>query len=123
MIKQRSGQNELFANLLLHAYLAENSPEQLDHIGTFTKAILAATPIEKLKYTQLTDFETYYNDLGRNHPDNYGWYQSRFHLLAEEIYDNGGMDVVRKLWNALLKQTEVLDEVALMNLLKTTHLL
>jgi hypothetical protein len=121
MIKQRLWQNELFANILLHAYLAQNAPEQIPNIGVFTKSILAATPQDKLKYTSLTDFETYYNDLGRNYPDNYGWYQSRFHLMAEEIYDDGGMELVRKLWDALLKQTKILDETELMNVLNSTH--
>lgn len=121
MVKQRSWLNELLCNVLLHTYLAENDPQSLPLITVFTQASVASFPPERLKYTKLEDFETRYNELAKNHPDNYGWYQCRFHIAAGDIYDNGGVAAMNSLWTSLLAQKEKLDDAGLETLLKKTH--
>lgn len=121
ILKQRSWLNELVGNVLLHTFLAENKTDQLPYITVFTQIAVASFPVDKLKYTRLEDFEKYYNEIAQNHPDNYGWYQCRFHLLAGEIYDRGGISAMRRMWAALLAQDAILSEEALMQLLNSTH--
>jgi hypothetical protein len=58
-----------------------------------------------------------FQDLAQNHPDNYGWYQCRFHTFAGQIYDNGRVATMKNLWTALLSQKEKLNDSDLMNLL------
>jgi hypothetical protein len=55
--------------------------------------------------------------LAQNHPNNYGWYQCRFHTFAGQIYDNGRVATMKNLWTALLSQKEKLNDSDLMNLL------
>lgn len=121
MTKQRNWLSELFCNVLLHTYLAEKNPKQLQYITTFTQVAVQSFPPERLKYTNLEDFEKNYNVIAQNHPDNYGWYQCRFHVVAGEIYDNGGIEAMRKMWSTLLAQKEKLSDDELANLLKQTH--
>lgn len=121
MLKQRSWLNELCSNVLLHTYLAEKKPSHLPYITVFTQAAFKSFPPEKLKYTKLEDFETYYNEIAQKHPDNYGWYQCLFHVVAGEIYDGGGVTAMRKMWDTLLAQKQKLSDEDLTNLLKNTH--
>lgn len=121
MLHQRSWLNELFCNVLLHTYLAEKNPNELKYITVFTQVASQSFPRERLKYSTLEDFETYYNEIAKNSPDNYGWYQCRFHVVAGEIYDGGGVNAMKKMWDTLLAQKEKLNDEALMNLLKNTH--
>jgi len=121
MLKQRSWLNELFCNVILHTYLAEKNPGQLPNITVYPQVAVQSFPADRLKYTKLEDFETYYNDIAQKHPDNYGWYQCRFHVVAGEIYDGGGAEVMRKMWEQLLSRKEKLSDEALMRLLKEAH--
>ena len=121
MLKQRNWLNELFCNVLLHTYLAENDPAQLPYITVFTQVAVQSFPPSRLKYTKLEDFETYYNEIAQKYPDNYGWYQCRFHVVAGEIYDLGGVPAMKKMWDTLLKQKEKLSDEALTSLFKQTH--
>lgn len=59
--------------------------------------------------------------IAQQHPDNYGWYQCRFHVVAGQIYDAGGVAAMTSLWSALQKQKEKLDDAALNELLAQTH--
>jgi hypothetical protein len=119
--KQRNWLSELFCNVLLHTYLAEKNPKQLQYITTFTQVAVQSFPPQMLKYTKLEEFEKNYNLIAQKHPDNYGWYQCRFHVVAGEIYDNGGVDAMRKMWATLLAQKEKLSDEELANLLKQAH--
>lgn len=118
MVKQRNWLNELFCNILLHSYLAKHEPSLIPALTVLPRVATENTPKDRLKYTRLEDFDDNYNDLGKNYPDNYGWYQYRYHLLAEKIYDEGGIEVVIQTWNALLAQKEKLNNEALMELIK-----
>ena len=35
----------------------------------------------------LADLENRYDEIGQRYPQNYGWYQSRWHSSAADIYD------------------------------------
>jgi len=118
--EQRNWLSELFCNVLLHTYLAENDPAQLPYITTFTKVSVQTFPPDRLKYKTLEDFEAKYNEIAMSHPDNYGWYQCKFHVKAGEIYDAGGVPAMQKMWNTLLSQKEKLTDEALMKLLQNS---
>lgn len=120
MLTQRNWLSEIFCNVLLHTYLAEKNPSQLPYITVFTQVAVQSFPPARLKYTKLEDFETYYIEIAKNSPDNYGWYQCRFHIAAGEIYDLGGVSAMKKMWDMLLAQKTTLNDEDLMKLLKNT---
>jgi hypothetical protein len=113
---QRKWMGELFANVFLHTYIAENEPGLLPALTVFPQMVIAGGT-NGLTYTALTDFEDKYNELGQNHPKNYGWYQCRLHAAAADIYNSAGTAGFEKLWNALKAQAEILDDKSLAVLL------
>ncbi|MEJ7557456.1 MAG: hypothetical protein WKF66_04040 [Pedobacter sp.] len=121
MKMQRSWLNELLCNVLLHTFIAENNAKLLPALTVFPKVTVAGFPQERLTYTKLEDFETNYNDLAQNHPDNYGWYQCRFHSLAGQIYDSGGVATMTNLWGALLIPKSKLNDKELAGVLHKAH--
>ena len=70
------------------------------------------------KYTSLHDIEERYEEIGMQHAKNYGWFQSRWHAAAGDIYDAAGKNVVPKLWTAFKNQQEKLNDEALINFLE-----
>lgn len=119
MLGQRNWLNELLCNILLHTYLADNDPKQLPYITVFTKTAVSSFPTQRLKFTKLEDFEANYNEIAKNFPDNYGWYQCRFHVMAGDIYDAGGASSMKKIWSMLLSQKQKLNDEELLKLLNT----
>ncbi|AZI27639.1 hypothetical protein EA772_20670 [Pedobacter sp. G11] len=119
MLGQRNWLNELLCNILLHTYLADNDPKQLPYITVFTKTAVSSFPTQRLKFTKLEDFEANYNEIAKNFPDNYGWYQCRFHVMAGDIYDAGGASSMKKIWSMLLSQKQKLNDDELLKLLNT----
>ncbi|QQS36024.1 MAG: hypothetical protein IPM56_17580 [Ignavibacteriales bacterium] len=118
---QRMWMGELFCNILLHTYIAENEPEQLPALTVFPQMVIAGGT-EGFVYTSLSDIEERYEEIGQRHPRNYGWYQCRWHYAAGNIYDAGGTETFVKLWNALLLQKEKLDDSKFAELLsEQTH--
>ena len=113
---QRKWMGELFANILLHTYIAENEPELLPALTVFPKMLEAGGKSE-LKYTSLKDLETNYTEIGQKYPKNYGWYQSRWHIAAGNIYNTGKVKTFKKLWVTLKSNNEVLDNAAFASLL------
>ncbi|MFZ2287697.1 MAG: hypothetical protein WAV93_11980 [Bacteroidales bacterium] len=109
---QRKWMAELFANIFLHTYIAENEPEQLAALTLFPQMVISGDR-SALKYTSLTDLESRYDEIGQKYPNNYGWYQSRWHAGAADIYNAGGKELFTKLWTALDKQKSVLDDDSL----------
>jgi hypothetical protein len=97
---QRKWMGELFCNLVLHTFIAEREPQMLPALTVFPNMVVAGGSAS-FTYTTLDQFESHYNEIGSKHPKNYGWYQSRLHAAAREIYDAGGKDVLVKLWLAL----------------------
>ncbi len=117
LIMQRKWMGELFPNVLLHAYIAENEKDLLPALTVFPKMVVSSTKKSELKYTTLSELEKNYNELGQKYPQNYGWYQCRWHMAAANIYDSGRLDAFKKLWLTLKTQREILDDPSLAKLL------
>lgn len=115
---QRKWMGELYPNILLHTYIAENEPELLPALTLFPQMVISAGAKE-YKYTSLTDIEDRYGEIGRYYPKNYGWYQCRWHAAAATIYTAGGKQVCKKIWDALKMQKEKLTDEQLTNFLMT----
>ena len=119
---QRKWMGELFANNLLHTYIAEKEPELLPALTVFPQMVVFSTNKSELKFTTLNELETNYELLGQKYPQNYGWYQCRWHKAAGDIYNDGGTKAFKKLWQTLKKQKEPLDDGAFAKLLsKKVH--
>ncbi len=118
---QRKWMGELFSNILLHTFIAEKVPGLLPALVIFPRMVVAGGT-EGFLYTSLKDLEEKYFEIGSKHPRNYGWYQSRWHVAAAEIYDTGGMQVLKRLWAALKANSDVMDDEALGNYLKTVDM-
>jgi hypothetical protein len=118
---QRMWMGELFCNILLHAYIAENEPEQLPALTVFPQMVIAGGK-EEYKYTTLNDIEDRYEEIGQKYPKNYGWYQCRWHSAAGDVYDAGGIETFVRLWGTLSNQKEKLnDEEFAAMLLEKVH--
>lgn len=116
----RNWMGELFVNIMLHTYVAENQPELLPALETFPDMVVNGGTAA-FKYTSLEDFEKLYETLGMG-PENYGWYQSKLHLAAKDIYRAGGKKVLKKLWKALqTHQEEMTDEEYVTMLREEVH--
>ena len=113
---QRMWMGELFCNILLHTYIAENEPDQLAALTVFPQMVISGGK-DEYKYTSLTDIEQRYEEIGQQYPKNYGWYQCRWHSAAGNIYDSGGVETFAKLWDAFSKQKEKVDDAELAILL------
>ena len=119
---QRKWMQELFVNIMLHTYVAENQPQFLPALETFPEMVVGAGSAE-YKYTSLAHFEDYYDDAGKGMTaKNYGWYQCNLHYAAKNIYNAGGKTVIKKLWNALkIHQEERSNEAFVAMLQKEVH--
>lgn len=115
---QRKWMGELFCNILLHTYIAENEPEQLPALTLFPRMVINSGTKE-YNYTSLKDVHDRYEEIGQYHAKNYGWYQSRWHKSAGDIYDAGGKELIVKLWNAFKQQKEKLTDEQLILFLET----
>ncbi|MEH6763034.1 MAG: hypothetical protein V7655_00920 [Aequorivita antarctica] len=111
---------ELFVNIMLHAYIAEKQPELLSALEAFPNMVVGAGTAA-YKYTSLKDFEELYPTLGMG-PKNYGWYQSKLHSAAKDIYNSAGKEVLQKLWKALENHQEEMNVEAFISMLnKEVH--
>ncbi len=117
LVMQRKWMGELFSNIFLHTYVAENEPELLPALTTFPKMVIATTNKSALKYTTLEDLEAHYTEIGQKYPKNYGWYQCRWHMAAGTIYDEAGVTALKNLWFTLKTQQTILDDTALATML------
>jgi hypothetical protein len=100
MTMQRNWMGELFCNIFLHTYIAENEPSLLPALEIFPEMVVAGGT-KGFSYTSLNELEKNYALIGQKHQKNYGWYQCRLHVEAKNIYNSGGKKVLKNLWNAL----------------------
>jgi hypothetical protein len=114
---QRKWMGELFANIFLHIYIAEKNPKLLKALTIFPKMVVSSTDPGKLKYSTLDELETNYDLITQQFPQNYGWYQCKWHTEAGNIYDESGVDVFQKLWNVLKTNNELLNDLSFSTLL------
>jgi hypothetical protein len=112
---QRNWMSELFVNIMLHTYVAEKQKELLPALETFPNMVVGAGTAE-YKFISLEDFEKLYATLGMG-PKNYGWYQSKLHSAAKDIYNSGGKEVMKKLWKALKTHQEKMTDEEFINML------
>ena len=117
---QRSWFCEMYVNILLHTYIAENEPGFLPALEVFPKMVINGGS-KDFKYKTLADLENYYNDIARDSPRNYGWYQCRWHAAAAVIYNKSGKKAALKLWNGLRGFDEKLSEEDFIKFLKKTE--
>lgn len=115
---QRKWMGELFCNILLHTYIAEKEPEQLPALTLFPRIVVNGG-VKNYRYTSLKDLEERYDEIGQQHPQNYGWYQCRWHAAAAGIYDADGKAVMQRLWNTLKSKQEKLNDADFAALLHT----
>lgn len=108
----RKWMGELFCNVLLHTYIAEKDPAYLPALTVFPEMVIGSGT-GGYKYTSLADLEQRYDEIGMNHPNNYGWYQSRLHAGAKTIYDAAGPGVLDTLWKSLLDKHYFTDDKSL----------
>jgi hypothetical protein len=113
LVMQRNWMGELFCNILLHTYIAEKEPQLIPALTTFPKMVVATTNNTNLKYTTLAELEAHYAETAEKYPQNYGWYQCRWHMAAGTIYDKGGLAAFTRLWSALKTHRVKLDDQAL----------
>jgi hypothetical protein len=118
--RQRFWLEEFACNLLMHTYIAEHRPELLANLEVLPE-IRVAGPTEGLEYTTIRQFEEGYWIIGARAPENYGWYQFRFHHAAREVYDAAGAEVLPALWSFLAGQSEILDDDDLLAGLTGVH--
>ena len=114
---QRKWMGELFVNILLHTYIAEKEPALLPALTLFPKMVIAGGSKE-FKFTSLQDMEQRYEEIGRDYPKNYGWYQCRWHSAAASIYNAAGKQVCKKLWVAFKNKKERLTDKQLISFLE-----
>lgn len=95
---------EIFANLVLHAFVATKQPERLQTlevlsiIGSQSRRLAARMRAEG--YSSLEDLEAHYTG-GENPMDplNYVWYQFRWQRIAAKMFEADGEEGLLRFWN------------------------
>ena len=87
---------ELWANLGLHCWVAERSPESLPILMTLPTLGAKAAP-DAFTYRTRDDFERLYSGVGG---PNYVWFQFRLQLEAAALYDRAGAAALTRLFEA-----------------------
>ena len=87
---------EYFANLALHAWVAQRAPDSLDTLTTLPR-LAALGSGEEFEHRSRDEFERLYSSVGG---PNYVWYQFRLQVAAAELYDRIGEIAVRRLFDA-----------------------
>lgn len=87
---------ELFANLCLHAWVELRASESIATLLTLPRLAARMAP-EAWEYRTWDDFERAYTAMPG---PNYVWFEFRLQLLAADLYERGGEDTVRRLFNA-----------------------
>ena len=105
---------ELFANLCVHAYLAEKEPERVP-LWTVLPERMMSLPANRVRHRSLEDFERLYVGVG---PENYVWYQFGLAFGASEIYDAAGAGALRRLYRTFETNENELTDGQLAELLR-----
>lgn len=114
---QRKWMGELLANMMLHTYIEQHEPQSLGALTVFPKMVVAAGT-EGYQFTKLKDVHDKYDEIGKYHPKNYGWYQCRWHTSAAEMYETAGVAALLNVWNALRNKKETLNDEELIQYLE-----
>jgi hypothetical protein len=109
---------ELFCNLCLHAYVANEEPAEMERLIAFPEAVLALG-YSHLEHTNLNDFEQLYAGM---EPPNFVWYLSQLHVAAHHIYDAGGIESVQAMFRTIVQSNDnVSDEQLAVQLRDDVH--
>jgi hypothetical protein len=84
---------ELLCNLALQGYLAEEEPDELPVLETLARVALHIRP-ERMPVRELERMEDA-DEL------NYSWYEFRLHAAAIRIWQAGGRDLLRRMYDRL----------------------
>ncbi len=106
---QRKWLGELFCNIMLHTFIADIEPQQLPALTIFPLMVIK-NGTNGFKYTSLIDLEANYDEIGKNHARNYGWYQCRWHESAGKVYNAARDEGFIRLWNGLKNQKDLLND-------------
>ena len=87
---------EFFANLALHAWVAERDGGSMETL-TVLPRLAALGSGEGFEHRSRAAFETFYTAMGG---PNYVWYQFRLQVEAGALYDRAGSGAVRRLFEA-----------------------
>lgn len=117
IIMQRHWLSEFFSNLFLHTYIAKKQPNQLDALVLFPEMVIASGK-DSYKFKSLEELENNYELIAKQYPQNYGWYQSRWHQGARQVYDAAGENVLVHFWLAFKDQKEILRDPVLADFLR-----
>lgn len=114
----RSWLGELFANVFLHTFIAEERPDLLLALTVFPRMVVA-NGTQGFQFTTLQELESNHALIATQHPRNYGWYQSRWHSAAASIHDAGGAGVLRRYWEAFSLPLGKVDDAVLAETLRS----
>jgi hypothetical protein len=105
---------ELFCNVCLHAYVAQEEPAAMVSLETFPRAMIALGNTH-LAHRSLVDFERLYAGM---EPPNFVWYLSQLHHAAGRLYDAAGVSAVPALFNTIVDSRDGLSDEQLGELLR-----
>lgn len=108
--------SELFANVFLHTFIAEEEPQRLAALTVFPRMVVARGT-EGFAFTTLEQLEANYTLITKEHPTNYGWYQCKWHCAAADIHEHAGANALRAYWDCFYMQRGPMDDAALARLL------
>ena len=103
----RSWLMELFANMALYAFVAANEPDRSLYLETLPRVALENCLLQPVA-RDLRYFEAFYPYI---EPLTYVWYQFRLTMMAKDLIDAAGPNVLRRLWDAFALSDEQLAGV------------
>lgn len=111
---QRIWLEEIFCNLAAFAYTQTERPEWVSGLKVLADYHVANDKAPH-QYRSLETFEENRMKIVMEAPQNYGWYQFRFIQAAGQLYDEAGVEVMKKLWDFLGEYQDKLSEDELKN--------
>jgi hypothetical protein len=103
----RSWLMELFANMALYAFVVASEPDRSLYLETFPRVALENRLLKPVA-RDLRYFEAFYPYI---EPLTYVWYQFRLTMMAKDLIDAAGPNVLRRLWDAFALSDEQLAGV------------
>jgi hypothetical protein len=103
----RSWLMELFADMALYAFVVANEPDRMLQLETLPRVTLEHGLLKPVA-RDLRHFEAFYPDI---EPRTYVWYQFRFTMMAKDLVDAAGPDMLRRLWDQFAFSDERLAAV------------
>jgi hypothetical protein len=103
----RSWLMELFADMALYTFVVANEPDRILLLETLPRVTLEHSLLKPVA-RDLRHFEAYYPDI---EPRTYVWYQFRFTMMAKDLVDVAGPNMLRRLWDQFAFSDERLASV------------